>query len=1109
MFFKESRSTMKKYAALLTPLAALTFNLYASSALAFNPDEYNYRDQSVLIDGQEMAKLRIYNAGQEVIFSKEDLNIDEEEKMKTNRVFNDTDMENVQNAMQYVKDVFGVPDQAPTIEIITNDEDGAAFISPTNATDGLTASRLSTWFIGTSKSTNLPTGVLEIGDMGNKEDKALHSLVDKGEGASMASVIVHEMMHGMGISAIVDNDGDDAENVIFFAANPNHIFSGHLYDVYDHQLHPEMVFKKVSTDDYPDPSADPDIFYQIDNQANSGAFFIGDNVTEVLTVQGKKAKISFPDDDLEGFKDVGIPVNGYERTYDEEEEKYFDVPEMSHLELQNSMMSHQNYRNWGTFMEAELAVLQDIGFTNIDRRKFFGFSVYNDGLTYNNYNGFDSTQDWGIGLHVYGSKNTISQQRDIKTQGKYAYGIRIEGHDNTLIIPEDTAIKANGKENAGILVSYGKNHVLNIQGKVEARGTNSYALRFDFGGNILGDQSEYRGSYFQIEKDNETAQWKNSSDAGTVSAINGPLATQVDISGTLTGQAAAIYISDNALVRQINILDGAVINGDIISEWSSTENRYGTYGNGITLFKPEAEVDRTLLVFGSAADEDGQATDEADPDFEMTYAGDITGADGFDVQLLGGELTYGGTADINILQTEEDTELTLADGDITVTTVAGDGRISMDGNSNIIVKGEAQFNDLNIKEGAEAKVDAGQGKVEINDMENAGEVKFTSDKVQKEQITVDTYTGTDDSVLSLELDSDAANQLSGGSTAEAVQQGAEILAIDNNTTSSALNLHIAEGDINGAIDAVVGADGKILSASEKKNATAKVLQSLGANSFLVFRAQMNDLEKRMGDLRNMPSERGAWAKVIAGQSKYKGIHNDYETFQFGIDQRFDDFFAGVMASYTDGDGKLKHGSTDDKNYSFGLYGGWLGKDGQFVDITLKRHHLDSDYHFSANNKYSKGSFETSGTSASAEYGWRLGIENTNYYVEPQTEFLYGYLNDTRYAAGNGVSVKQSAIKSAIGRLGVALGWLSPAKKGNVYIKASVLNDWEGDAKVCMRKGNTSRCYSEDMGGTWGEFALGGTWHITDSLSTYGEMETTTGSPVRTVYEFNAGLRLNF
>ena len=74
---------MKKYAALLTPLAALTFNLYASSALAFNPDEYTYRDQSVLIDGQEMAKLRIYNAGQEVIFSKEDLNIDEEEKMKT------------------------------------------------------------------------------------------------------------------------------------------------------------------------------------------------------------------------------------------------------------------------------------------------------------------------------------------------------------------------------------------------------------------------------------------------------------------------------------------------------------------------------------------------------------------------------------------------------------------------------------------------------------------------------------------------------------------------------------------------------------------------------------------------------------------------------------------------------------------------------------------------------------------------------------------------------------------------------------------------------------------------------------------------------------------
>jgi outer membrane autotransporter protein len=272
---------------------------------------------------------------------------------------------------------------------------------------------------------------------------------------------------------------------------------------------------------------------------------------------------------------------------------------------------------------------------------------------------------------------------------------------------------------------------------------------------------------------------------------------------------------------------------------------------------------------------------------------------------------------------------------------------------------------------------------------------------------------------------------------------------------------------------------------------------------------MNDLDKRMGDLRNMPGESGAWAKVIAGQSQYKSMHNDYKTLQLGVDHRFGNFFGGVTAAYTDGDGSLKHGSTDDKNYTFGLYGGWLAEDGQFVDVTLKHHHLETDYDFKANSKRSKGSYDTSGTSFSIEYGWRLGLGDAGYYIEPQAEFMYGHLNSTGFTTSRGVKVDQSSIKSKIGRLGVAAGWVSPDKKGSVYVKASVLNDWDADSVIHTSKNGAKRRYHEDMGGTWGEFAVGGTWHINKNLSAYGEMETTAGSPVRTTYQFNAGLRLNF
>lgn len=330
-------------------------------------------------------------------------------------------------------------------------------------------------------------------------------------------------------------------------------------------------------------------------------------------------------------------------------------------------------------------------------------------------------------------------------------------------------------------------------------------------------------------------------------------------------------------------------------------------------------------------------------------------------------------------------------------------------------------------------------------------------------------------------------------------------------TGASQSAKIAEGDVGGEITWTVeaGSDDPA-NVTEKRNSVIAALHNIAANNFLVFRSQMNDLDKRMGDLRTMPKADGLWARVIAGQSEYKNIHNTYQTLQIGADHRIDNFFGGVMASYTDGDGSLKNGDTDDKNYSLGLYGGWLGDDGQFVDVTLKRHHAESDYDLRyLNGERAKGSYNTSGTSISAEYGWRLGIANTNYYVEPQVEFMYGHLNSVGYKTSNGVKISQDAIKTAVGRLGVAAGWVSPDKTGSVYVKASVLNDWEGDAKIKARKGDARRSYTEDMGGTWGEFALGGTWNITKNLSAYGEMETTAGNPVRTTYQFSAGMRYSF
>ena len=324
---------------------------------------------------------------------------------------------------------------------------------------------------------------------------------------------------------------------------------------------------------------------------------------------------------------------------------------------------------------------------------------------------------------------------------------------------------------------------------------------------------------------------------------------------------------------------------------------------------------------------------------------------------------------------------------------------------------------------------------------------------------------------------------------------------------------VQEGIVNGAMTQVVDGTGNVVSQSEAKNTGTDALQKISAMNFLTFRAQMNDVSKRMGDLRTMPQADGMWARAIAGQSEYKNIHNTYQTLQIGADKRIGDFYVGATASYTDGDGSLENGSTDDKNYSFGLYGGWMGESGQYVDVIVKRHKLQSEYDiYYQNGASGSGSMDTWGTSVSVEYGWRLGLGDSGYYVEPQAELMLGHLSGTSYTnhtnLGN-ARVKQDGIDTVVGRLGVAAGWVSPDKTGSAYVRASVLHDWEGEAKTRVSMNGRSMSETEDMGGTWGEFALGGTFNINKSLAAYGEIETTAGNPVRTTYQVSGGIRYSF
>ncbi|MCL1604243.1 autotransporter domain-containing protein [Succinatimonas hippei] len=433
-----------------------------------------------------------------------------------------------------------------------------------------------------------------------------------GGGFDFVATVAHEFGHLLGIS---------------FFEKCDFSFNSFLYDNRGVQYTKEKDLKLF--DGNADNYGENDFLVGLGSQ--SGVYFKGRHVSEVLAGSGLE----------------GIAINGAE--WDGSEWYY----ELSHFELERSMMSHQNYRNYTFFMEAELAAMQDLGYT-IDRKNFYGRSIYANGQTIVNTQGFYArnsegsayldgkvnTATLGTGLHVYGKNNNITQAADLLAGGTGGVGMRVDGSNNVLTIADGVQVRADGLNGTGVLFAYGSNHKLNVGGLITALGKNGKALCFDFGGNLLGNETEYRGSYIwtyygedKLSGFNEaTNNWwiAEYDDNGFEITNYGALMREVNITGTIAGTAAAVYISENALVQELNVLPGASIVGDIVSKWDPNNDDITDRA------KNNEEVDlTTALNFGAAAG----GTSYADRKFAMTLYGSIDGFDSFDMSLTDGELT--------------------------------------------------------------------------------------------------------------------------------------------------------------------------------------------------------------------------------------------------------------------------------------------------------------------------------------------------------------------------------------------------------------------------------------------------------------------------------------
>ena len=323
-------------------------------------------------------------------------------------------------------------------------------------------------------------------------------------------------------------------------------------------------------------------------------------------------------------------------------------------------------------------------------------------------------------------------------------------------------------------------------------------------------------------------------------------------------------------------------------------------------------------------------------------------------------------------------------------------------------------------------------------------------------------------------------------------------------------------------DTIRTPDAKIIYGSSE-TAMMKGAKSAMASGALMWRAENNDLLKRMGDLRLDDGDAGIWAKYYGGKYEMDSQNTDlnlkYNAYQVGFDKAVGNGWSvGLAVSYNDGDSNYGSGKADLKDTSVGLYGTWKGNDGQYVDLIAKYTRMENDYDVA--NVYGhklSGDYKTWGTSISAEYGKRFENDN-GFYFDPSVELTLGRINGKDYSANSdyldtwgksrGMQVQQDAFNTLVGRVGFRLG--QQTEKASYFVKLVAAHEFKGEFNSRFAaEGESEGRTSIDFGDTWYEAQIGGTAKLSKNSLIYADFERSFGGDVEEKWRVDAGLRFTF
>ena len=235
-------------------------------------------------------------------------------------------------------------------------------------------------------------------------------------------------------------------------------------------------------------------------------------------------------------------------------------------------------------------------------------------------------------------------------------------------------------------------------------------------------------------------------------------------------------------------------------------------------------------------------------------------------------------------------------------------------------------------------------------------------------------------------------------------------------------------------------DGYQVARNDGQGKAAATFMHISYNNFIT---EVNNLNKRMGDLRDINGEAGTWVRLLNGSGSADGGFTDHYTLlQMGADRKHElgsmDLFTGVMATYTDTDASAGLYSGKTKSWGGGFYASGLFRSGAYFDVIAKYIHNENKYDLNFAGA-GKQNFRSHSLYAGAEVGYRYHLTDTTF-VEPQAELVWGRLQGQTFNwndSGMDVSMRRNSVNPLVGRTGVVSGKTFSGKDWSLTARAGL------------------------------------------------------------------------